>query len=66
MSALCKSRDRHALFFRDAREAKQALSTLCVKNATEQQESAPEAPANASIAEMQSQAEIPVECKITH
>ena len=45
------------LFFRVMREAKQALSTLCVKIAMEQQESEPEAPVNVSIAETQFQAE---------
>ena len=54
------------LFFRAEKAVKQALLMLCVKNATEQQESAPEAPANVSIAEMQSQTAIPEECKISH
>ena len=64
MNVLCKSRDLRALFFRDAREAKQALSMLCAKSATEQQESASEAQANVSIAVTQSQAEIPNKYKI--
>ena len=59
----CKSRDRHACFSRAERTAKQALSTLYAKNVTEQQESAPEAPVNASIAEMQSRVEISDKCK---
>ena len=63
MIALCKSRVCPALFFRGRREARRALSTLCVKNATEQQESAPEAPVNASIAEMQYRAEMSDKCK---
>ena len=63
MTALCKSRERHACFSWAERTAKQALSTLYAKNATEQQGSAPEAQANASIAEMQSQVAIPDKCK---
>ncbi len=59
----CKSRDCHVCFSRAERTAKQALSTLYAKNVTEQQESAPEALANASIAEMQSQVAIPDKCK---
>ena len=52
------------LCFRAEKTVKQALLTLYAKNATEQQGSAPEAPANANIAEMQSQAAIPDKCKI--
>ena len=63
MTALCKSRERHACFSWAERTAKQALSTLYAKNATEQQGSAPEAQANASIAEMQYQVAIPDKCK---
>ena len=64
MTVLCKSKDLRVLFFRAKKAVKQALLMLCVKNATEQQESAPEAPVNANIAEMQSQAAIPDKCKI--
>ena len=63
MDVLCKSKDLRVLFFRAEKAVKQALLMLCVKNVTEQQESAPEAPANASIAEMQSQVAIPNKCK---
>ena len=66
MDVLCKSKDLRVLFFRAEKAVKQALLMLCVKNATEQQESVPEAPVNASIAEMQSQTAIPEECKISH
>ena len=64
MTALCKSRDCHACFSRAERTAKQALSTLYAKNATEQQGSAPEAPVNVSIAEAQFQVGISDKCKI--
>ena len=64
MTVLCKSRADPVLCFRAEKTVKQALSTLCVKNATEQQGSAPEAPVNVSIAETQSQAAISDKCKI--
>ena len=63
MTVLCKSRADPVSFFRAEKTVKQALSTLCVKNATEQQGSAPEAPVNVSIAEMQFQVEISDKCK---
>ena len=59
----CKSRDCHACFSRAERTAKQALSTLYAKNATEQQGFVRVHPANASIAEMQSQVAIPNKCQ---
>ena len=63
MDVLCKSKDLRVLFFRAEKAVKQALLMLCVKNATEQQESAPEAPVNVSIAEMQFQVGISDKCK---
>lgn len=64
MTALYKSKACPVLCFRAEKTVKQALLTLYAKNATEQQESAPEAPANASIAVTQSQAAISNKCKI--
>ena len=52
------------LYFRAEKTVKQALLTLYAKNATEQQESAPGAPVNVSIAVMQFQAGISDKCKI--
>ena len=64
VTALCKSRDCPAWFFRAEKTVKQALLTLYAKNATEQQGSVRGHPANANIAEMQFQAAIPDKCKI--
>ena len=64
MTALCKSKACPVLCFRAERTAKQALSTLYAKNVTEQQGFVRGHPANANIAEMQSQAAIPDKCKI--
>ena len=64
MTALYKSKACPVLCFRAEKTVKQALLTLYAKNATEQQESAPEASANASIAVTQSQAAISNKCKI--
>ena len=63
MTALCKNKACPVLYFRAEKTVKQALLTLYAKNATEQQGSAPEAQANASIVEMQSQVAIPDKCK---
>ena len=63
VDVLCKSKDLRVLFFRAKKAVKQALLMLCVKNATEQQGSAPEAPVNVSIAEMQFQVGISDKCK---